>query len=272
MTDLVLNLHYLPDSITAIVGDGSDLNVRVRYSWEHPRILGGAGGPRLARDIIGAATFFVVNGDTLTDLDLSPMADAHARSGALVTLALVPNRQPEQYGGVRVGLDGRVSGFVPRGSAAPSHHFIGVQIVQAQALRSLAPGTPAPSIGGLYDTLIRNDPGSVSGYVCEARFWDVGTPADYWATSASFTAAEGAAETVSGRDTRISVSARVTRSILWDDVEVGAGATLDECIVTDGVAVPAGASYRRAILVRPRGGQSLMVSPLERLVARSGPT
>ena len=81
VTDLVLNLHYLPDSITAVVGDGSDLDVRVRYSWEQPRILGSAGGPRLARDIVGAETFFIVNGDTLTDLDLGPMADAHARVG-----------------------------------------------------------------------------------------------------------------------------------------------------------------------------------------------
>ena len=262
VTDLVLNLHYLPDTITATSGDGSDLRVRVRYSWEQPRVLGSAGGPRLAQDIVGAETFFIVNGDTLTDLDLCPMADAHARSGALVTLALVPNRRPEQYGGVRVGLDGRVSGFVPRGSAASSYHFIGVQIVQAEALRSLAPGTPAQSIGGLYDTLIENDPGAVRGYVCGARFWDVGTPAEYWATSSAFADSEGAAGTVCGREPRISASARVTRSILWDDVQVGAGATLDECIVTDAVAVPQGSAYRRAILVRPRGGDSLMVSSL----------
>src|SRR5262249_12811551 len=46
--DLVLNLHHLPASLTAIVGDGSDLAARVRYSWEQPIVLGSAGGPRLA--------------------------------------------------------------------------------------------------------------------------------------------------------------------------------------------------------------------------------
>ena len=44
VTDLVLNLHYRPETLTAVVGDGADLAVRVRYSWE-PRILGSAGGP-----------------------------------------------------------------------------------------------------------------------------------------------------------------------------------------------------------------------------------
>ena len=32
-------------------------------------MLGSAGGPRLARPIVGAGTFFIVNGDTLTDVD-----------------------------------------------------------------------------------------------------------------------------------------------------------------------------------------------------------
>jgi mannose-1-phosphate guanylyltransferase len=36
VTDAVLNLHHLPDTITAIVGDGSTDGVRVRYSWEMP--------------------------------------------------------------------------------------------------------------------------------------------------------------------------------------------------------------------------------------------
>src|SRR5207248_6636082 len=83
--ELVLNLHHRPATLTAVVGDGSDLGVRARYSWEQPRVLGSAGGPRQALPIIGAETFLLVNGDTLTDLDLRPFADAHAAAQALVT-------------------------------------------------------------------------------------------------------------------------------------------------------------------------------------------
>ncbi len=49
--DLVLNLHHRPQSIAACVGDGSDLDVRVRYSWEQP-VLGSAGGPRRALPLV----------------------------------------------------------------------------------------------------------------------------------------------------------------------------------------------------------------------------
>src|SRR5215217_7432288 len=97
--DLVLNLHHRPETITAVLGDGRDLGARVRYSWEQPRVLGSAGGPRLARPIVGAASFLIVNGDTLTDVDLRRIVDTHAASGALVTLALVPNREFLRYGG-----------------------------------------------------------------------------------------------------------------------------------------------------------------------------
>src|SRR4029079_2711792 len=82
VTDCVANLHHLPETVAAAIGDGMDLGVRVRYSWEQPAVLGSAGGPRLALPIIGADTFLIVNGDTLTDFDLRAMVDAHERSEA----------------------------------------------------------------------------------------------------------------------------------------------------------------------------------------------
>jgi NDP-sugar pyrophosphorylase family protein len=259
--DLVLNLHHRPDTLTAVVGDGSDLAVRVRYSWEQPMVLGSAGGPRQALPIVGADTFLLVNGDTLTDLDLRPFADAHAESRALVTLALVPNREPRHYGGVRLDRESRVTGFAARGPAAEgSYHFIGVQITHAEAFRSIPAGAAVNSIGGAYDALIATRPGSICGYVSDARFWDVGTPLDYWNTSLAFMGHDPDEKVARGRRVRVEASARVTRCILWDDIEVGPDCTLDECIVTDGVRVPAGASYRRVVLVQ--GDDGVRSSPL----------
>src|SRR3954471_374613 len=51
VTDLVLNLHHRPETITGSVGDGSDLGATVRYSWEAP-LLGSAGGPRHALPLL----------------------------------------------------------------------------------------------------------------------------------------------------------------------------------------------------------------------------
>jgi mannose-1-phosphate guanylyltransferase len=187
VTDVVLNLHYLPDTLAAVVGDGSDLGLRVRYSWEQPVLLGSAGGPRHALPILGASTFFLINGDTLTDLALGPIADAHSATHALITMALVSNRDPERYGGVRMAEDGQITGFVSRGKqAAGSYHFIGVQVAEAEAFASLNDGEAINSAPGVYDMLISSKPGSVRGYLCNAGFWDVGTPEDYAATDKHF--------------------------------------------------------------------------------------
>jgi mannose-1-phosphate guanylyltransferase len=258
ITDVVINLHHLPHTLTAVVGDGSDLGVRVRYSWEAPQVLGSAGGPRRALDILGAEQFLLVNGDTLTDVNLGRLAAAHTLSGALVTLALASSHDPNRYGGVRLDDDGRVVGFASRGAAAGSWHFLGVQMVSATAFRSVPADTPANSIGGVYDQLIASAPGAVRGLIVDARFSDVGTVSDYWTTSGALMRAEGLGDTVCGSRVHLDRSARVTRSILWDDVSVGAGSALDECIVTDGVHVPPGSDYRRAVLV---GG------PADRLTA-----
>lgn len=250
--NVTLNLHHLPHTLTAIIGDGTDLGACVRYSWEQPEVLGSAGGPRQALDIVGADTFFVINGDTLTDANLHDVADAHARSGALVTLALVPNIEPLRYGGVSVGPEGAVQGFVPRGpSAAGSFHFIGVQAVHREAFAGVRPGRPARSIGGSYDALLADRPGSIHAFVTDARFWDIGTVTDYWKTSAAW---NRFAPLDHGDRVRISPSAHVLRSLLWTDIEIGERATLEECIVTDGVRVPAGATYRQAILLRTTSG------------------
>jgi NDP-sugar pyrophosphorylase family protein len=253
ITDLVLNLHHLPASIAAVVGDGSDLGATVRYSWEQPEVLGSAGGPRLAALLMAPGPFFIVNGDTLTDLDLARLARAHADAEPLVTMALVQNTEPDRYGGVTLDEDGRVTRFVARGDAAcGSFHFIGAQIASPDALVGVPPGGVARSIGGVYDHLIARRPGSVRGFVSEARFWDIGTVADYWRTSTAFSLDE--AMLGSGRDVHLAPDVRVVRSILWDGVRVGRGARLEECIVTDGVHVAPGECYRRVILRAETGG------------------
>lgn len=259
VTNVTLNLHHLPETVTRVVGDGSDLGARARYSWEQPTILGSAGGPRRALDILGVDTFFLINGDTLTDLDLGGLVESHAKSGALVTLALVPNLKPEHYSGIKLAGDGRMIGVAPRGlTAAGSFHFFGVQIVSRSVFAGLPAGQPINSIGGCYDALLARKPGAIRGFVTDARYWDIGTVADYWHTSWAWT---DGSEAISA-SARVHESARVTRSIIWNDVEVGTGAALNECIVTDGVRVPAGAAYQRKILMRAIDGTTT-VAPLE---------
>jgi NDP-sugar pyrophosphorylase family protein len=236
--DLVLNLHHRPETIAREVGDGSDLGVRVRYSWE-PRVLGSAGGPRHALPLL-ASRFWLVNGDTLTDLDLNRMAIEHERSGALVTMALIPNPEPAKYGGVLVDERGWIRGFARPGTTDPSFHFIGVQIAEARVFEPLPDSEPVSSVGGLYTSMLSSSPPVIGSHITSARFEDIGTPADYLRTSINVMRAEGGSDLMPGARSFVAPSARVSRTAIWDDVVVEDDAELVECVVADGVRIPAG--------------------------------
>jgi len=267
VTDIVLNLHHLPATVTASVGDGSDLGANVRYSWENP-VLGSGGGPRHALPLLtGSAdgglrtnrdprtadrAFFIINGDTFTNVDLNAILARHDSSGALVTMALIPNPRPHKYGGVLVSDAGYVTGFHRAGPGNASFHFIGIQVAQSRAFERLDDGVPAESVNVLYPQLIAEDARSVAAFVCNAAFHDIGTPADYLATSLDLAEIEG--ERLISRTACVNPAARVTRTAVWDDVRIGRGADLTECIVCDGVTIPEGSSYTRMAIVRRSDG------------------
>jgi NDP-sugar pyrophosphorylase family protein len=240
VTDAVLNLHYLPHTLTALTGDGAGLGLRVRYSWEVP-VLGSAGGPARAIPLLGSSTFLIVNGDTLTDVDLRAVVSSHRDSGALVTIAVVPNTEPDKYGGALVDRDGVVTGFAKRGDAQGSFHVIGVQVAEAEAFASVPADTPFESTRALYPTLIASRPGSIRAFHAAAEFFDIGTPADYLDTSLQIAEREGRGGMHA--HARVHASARVERSVLWDDVVVEAGAMLRECVVMDGARIPSDTSW-----------------------------
>lgn len=256
--DLVLNLHYLPATIAGEIGDGADLGVRVRYSWEQP-VLGSAGGPRHALPLVADDDdddFLIVNGDTITDLDVRALLARHRQSGALVTMALIPNPKPERYGGVAVSSDGWVCGFYPRGAAGaagggPAYHFIGVQVARARAFADLEDGVPAESVNALYPRLIAANPQAIAAYVSAASFLDIGTPKDCLETALALAETEG--PRLAGSRCRIHESAELQRTVVWDDVAIGPGARLRDCIVGDGARIAPGARFERCAIIPADG-------------------
>lgn len=247
---VVLNLHHLPDTITRVVGQGDGTALQVRYSWEQT-ILGSAGGPRWALSLLDRR-FFVINGDTLTDLDLSDLQQTHDRSNADITLATTDHPDSSRYGGVEVNKAGLAVRFCPAGM--PSQHFVGVQLVESSVFQGLAEGTPAATIGGVYDLLLARGPGRIATHHIDGNFYDVGTPADYLAASLEISRQEGHDRLPTGNRNRIHPTAVLTRTILWDEVVIGEHCQLTDCIVADGVTLPSHTIASRMVIIATPGG------------------
>ena len=257
VADAVLNLHHLPETITGVVGNGAADGLRVRYSWEMP-VLGSAGGPRHALSLLGSSGFLIVNGDTLTNVDVAALVADHTRSGALVTMAVIPNTDPDKYSGLAVDATGAFTGVVSRGSRQSSYHFVGVQVAEAEAFATLPDNRPFESVRQLYPTLVATRPGSVRTFVSSAEFFDIGTPADYLNTSLAF----AARESHESHESRIpNPESRLEDCVLWDDVEVDDDVRLRRCILTDGVRVPARSSWQN-MTIRVAHGELMKTEKL----------
>lgn len=258
--DVVMNLHHLPTTVTRMVGDGSHLGLTVRYSWER-RILGSAGGPRLAMSLWPQLVdpFLVVNGDTLTDVAIAPLVDAHAaarKDGALATLAVVRNTRPDHYNGLRLAADGRVLAFVPKGHTEETWHFVGIQVIEPTTLQGLTPGASGETVAGIYRDLVANNPGAIRAWKVDAPFLDVGTPDDYLDAALQLASLDGVeVESVIERPwltdsqpARIDPSAHLTNCVVWPDATIEADVVLERCVVMSGVTVPAGTTAARVVL------------------------
>lgn len=101
---------YLHESIIDYFGDGSKYGISINYSIED-RPLGRGGALRRGLEMIESMSepVLAMNGDILTNLNLSELLAFHRQHGGPVTLVSVPLVSP--YGIVDMSQDGFVNGF-----------------------------------------------------------------------------------------------------------------------------------------------------------------
>ena len=180
VTDVIVNLHHLGHLIEQALGDGASLGLRIAYSKE-PVILGTGGGLKQAEPFFGGEPFFVLNGDTLFEMDLSDMAAAHRRQGALATMAVRADPDPDRWGAVEV--DGartvvRINGRGRQGGGRTEKRmFAGVHLMHPRLLADVPSGRES-SIIDAYVRAIQSG-GTVAGYELSGYWSDIGTPERY---------------------------------------------------------------------------------------------
>jgi NDP-sugar pyrophosphorylase family protein len=235
VSDVVLNLHHRPETLTSVLGDGAHLGMRIRYSWEDP-ILGSAGGPARAFTLLDSDRALIVNGDTLCAIDIAPMLARHQRTGASVTLAVIRNPAPTHYNGLLLDDEDRVRGRIPKGQATTATwHFVGVQVVEAAAFASLDPAKPADTIPGLYLDMAAQHPGSVRAWRVDTPFVDVGTPRDYLRTALASAGVDHAPG--------------ITNCVVWPEARIEPGVTIAHCVVAGPVTLPSGFAAQHSVIV-----------------------
>ena len=180
VVDVVLACSYRVDDVRAALGDAEHLGVRLRYIVEDEP-LGTGGGVRNAADLV-SGTLFVLNGDILTDPDLTEMRRLHESRGSRTTIYLQPVPDPRQYGLVETAPDGRLKAFREKPSA---HEEIttntinaGIYLIDAELLARI-PRDRASSIEREFFPALIADGLPCYGW-CPPAYWrDIGNPSAY---------------------------------------------------------------------------------------------
>ena len=244
--DVVLACGFLAAGVRTVLGEGGHGGPRLRYV-EEPEAMGTAGAIKFAHELLDER-FLALNGDVLTDLDLSALVRQHEERDARATLALYPVADPSAYGLVRRTETGEIREFLekPDPSEIDTDEINAGAYVLEREILDLVPEGRAVSIerevfpqlvgDGLYSQRL-------SGY-----WMDIGTPERY--LQASWDILEGRVATELGRSLdqaglRIADSASVAESaqvrpaaLVADGVKIGADARIGpRAVIGEGCVV-----------------------------------
>jgi glucose-1-phosphate adenylyltransferase len=207
----------------------------------------------------------VLSGDQVYSMDYRPLLDAHAASGADLTIGVVPvaPEQAHRFGMVTLGPNGRVAEFheKPRQTSA-TLGSMGVYVFNTQVLlQRLAEDARDPAssheIGGnLIPRMALRD--RVMAYAFEGYWQDVGSVAVYWKAQLDLLADEPSLDlnnpdwVIHTRSeerppVKLLPGAQVQRSLISNGCVIGG--TVINSVLSPGVRVEAGAVVRDSIVM-----------------------
>jgi mannose-1-phosphate guanylyltransferase len=250
VSHVVLSMGYRPDAFSAAYPDGTCAGVEITYAIE-PELLDTAGAVRFAAAEAGLReTFLVVNGDVLTELDVTALVEFHRAKDAQATISLTPVEDPSAYGVVPTDDDGRVIAFIekpPRDEAPTNLINAGTYVLEPSVL-DLVPGGRRVSIERETFPLLVTA-GRLFALSSDAYWIDTGTPASYLQANLDVVDRAGGAP-VLGDGVTVAPDAAVVRSVLGAGSRVEAGADVRDSVVLPGACIGAGAVVSGSVLGR----------------------
>jgi len=246
VTEAVLSLGYKPDTFLDAYPDGTCAGVKLTYAVEDEP-LDTAGAIRFAAGEAGIdERFVVVNGDVLTDLDVSRLIRFHDASGAEATIALHTVEDPSRYGVVVTDVAGQVEAFIekPSKDEAPSTAInAGTYVFESSVLGRIPAGRKVSVERETFPALVAD--GTLYALDGNAYWLDAGTPETYLQANLDLLPPDGSSI---HPEAWIAPTAHVERSVVGAGASIAEDATLTEAVVLEGATVEAGARVHRSIV------------------------
>jgi len=258
--EAILSLGYLPDAFKTAYPDGTAAGVRLSYAVE-PEPLDTAGAVRFAADFARIdGTFLVVNGDVLTDFDVSALIEFHRSRGAEGTIHLTPVPDPSAFGVVPTDRLGRVTAFIekPARDEAPTNLInAGTYVLEPSVLERIPAGRKVSIERETFPAMVRAQ--RLYARADEAYWLDTGTPAAYIQAHRDLVEGRRGGPPVPGahrvdhgwwtKGSPIVKGAVLGACYIGDGAEVAEGATIDSSVLGAGCVVEPNATVTGSVLL-----------------------
>jgi mannose-1-phosphate guanylyltransferase len=292
VTDIILACSYRVDDVRQALGNGEKLGVRLRYVIE-TEPLGTGGGVRNAADL-ARGTVFVLNGDVLTDADLTAMRRLHETRRSRTTIFLMPVPDPRAFGLVELDAEGRLTRFREKPTAdepiTTNTINAGIYLIDAALLDRIPTDRPVSIEREFFPSLITDGIPSY-GWTGAAYWRDIGSPAAYreaqidllngrvrsplpppgerrdgsWISPMARLAPDARVTGPSQVGSGVEVGARARvgpLAVVGDGCRIAEDACIEGSILWEGVSVGRGANLRDCVIgARARIGAHARVGP-----------
>lgn len=241
ITQIVVNAHHHSQQIIRHLYGGGPFGVRIDVRVEK-EILGTGGGIKNVSDFWDDAPFVVINGDILTDIDLGKAYEMHCERQNLATLIL---HEYEPFNQIQVDEAMNITEIAPKGHRGRLA-FTGIHIMEPELLSHLPEGVPS-SIIDCYRRLITlgrpiracisaghywRDIGSTPSYLLANKEAIRGDPFHLGPNCRVHSSTRLNDWAVIGEETHLEEGVEVTRSVLWERVEVRKGVRVIDSVIT----------------------------------------
>jgi mannose-1-phosphate guanylyltransferase len=280
--DVLLSCGFLAHAVEDVLGEEYN-GVRLRYVHEDEP-LGTAGPVRLAADEgLLQDRLFILNGDVLTDMDLTAQLAFHEEKGAKATLALIAVEDTSSYGVVPTDETGAVLEFLEKspGPAPTNRINAGAYVIERDVIERIPAGRAVSFEREVFPGLVGE---GLYGFHSEGYWIDIGTPERYLESTydllsgrvhstlpprdetgsliyepALIAGAHIGPQTVLGPHCSVGADSVVERSVLHSRVMVGSGCIIREAVLAEGVQVGDGAEIEPGAML----GDGVVVEPGE---------
>jgi len=182
ITRVILSVGYKHEAIMAHFGN-SFQGISLSYAIEEEP-LGTGGGILLALASAVDDNVFILNGDTLYEVDLRTMMQQHCLQKPAITMALRRVEETARYGSVETDAQHNIVAFREKGEiTGPGLINGGIYCVAREAL--LKQGLPQRF--SFEKDVLEKQILTMQGFISDAYFIDIGIPADYERAEKEFT-------------------------------------------------------------------------------------